>query len=373
MTMNMLTCGPWPPGSPLPDAFLALPARIYRDDPFWLGEDPQDLTRQFSPANPWFAQGKAWIGVIPGQARLAGFRVPGQVIDGEEAAFFGFWDSIDDDAPNDALFAALKDWARASGATRLYGPINFTTFGANRLRLDAFEHGAFPGEPWNPPYYPALLARQGFDIRYKYLSTFAKVADILPDVQRDYLRVRPKLEQAVRFSEMTPEFWLENLDELYGFVHQVFGANFAYTPITLETFRQVCGASFARKFCPKTSILARAHDGRIAGFFLVYPDYAPLLRQANPSRVDAGAVNWAEHFPQLPAPRLALAKTGGVHPDFRAIGLFTAMGCELTLRADGIYDEIAGTLVREDNASLHFAARHGQARQHHYALYGSPL
>ena len=38
---------------------------------------------------------------------------------------------------------------------------------------------------------------------------------------------------------------------------------------------------------------------------------------------------------------------------------------------EGVYDEIAGALVREDNASLNFAARHGQSRHHHYALYGS--
>ncbi|RZU48197.1 hypothetical protein EV700_0098 [Fluviicoccus keumensis] len=363
----------WNPSAVLPDAFLDLPARIYANDPFWLGEDPASVRQQFSALNPWFDEGQAWVGVVPGKARLAGFVVPGQLVDGEQAAFFGFWETINELEANLQLFDELKSWARVHGATRLYGPINFTTFGANRVRLDGFEHGAFPGEPWNPDYYPVLLEQLGLDIRYRYISTFAKVDEIIPPVKRDYLRVKPQLEQAIRFKPMTADYWVDHLDELYGFVGQVFGANFAYTPISLETFRQVCGPDFARKFCPQTSVLAESLDGRIAGFFLVYPDYGPLMRQTLPAPLPTALVDYDSCAALLPQPRLALAKTGGVHPDFRTFGLFTAMSCELTLRAEGVYDEIAGALVREDNASLNFAARHGTARHHHYALFGTPL
>jgi GNAT superfamily N-acetyltransferase len=364
--------GPWNPLDDLPEAFVALPAQIYADDPFWLGEDAAALRGQFSPDNTWFAQGAAWLGVIPGQARLAGF-CQDQVVDGERVAFFGFWESVNDSAPNRRLFAALADWARALGATRLYGPINFSTFGAYRLRLDAFERGAFPGEPWNPPYYEDLLAQLGFEQRYRYLSTFNATAEVVSAVAPDYLRVKPQLEERVELVAMTPDFWRDNLDTLYGFVDEVFGANFAYTAISREAFHAQCGAPFAERFCPRTSILARQRgSGRIAGFFLVYPDYGPLLRQgAGAQRI--AAARYATHFEQLPAPRRALARTGGVHPDFRALGLFTAMGCELSLRADGLYDTLAAPLVREDNNSRQFALRHGRAHRHHYGLFQGAL
>lgn len=364
--------GPWNPVEPLPDAFVALPQQIYGDDPHWLGEDEAALRRQFDGANTWFEEGRAWLGVIAGQARLAGFSRD-QVIDGERAVFFGFWESGPELAPNVRLFAALAEWARAQGATRIYGPINFTTFNAYRLRLDAFGHGAFPGEPWNPPYYAGLLAALGFEQRYRYLSTFQDTAEVVAGVGPDYLRVKPRLESVVELTAMTPEFWLDNLDELYTFVDEVFGGNFAYTPISRATFGEHCGQPFAEKFCPRTSVLARQRDsGRIAGFFLVYPDYAPLLRQGACSARIAGA-RYAEHFEKLPAPRRALARTGGVHPDFRALGLFTAMGCELSLRAEGLYDELAAPLVREDNNSRQFALRHGRARQHNYGLFQRSL
>ncbi|MFN3587456.1 MAG: hypothetical protein ACK4UT_08125 [Moraxellaceae bacterium] len=364
--MSTLHCALLPQEA-LPAGFLELPAAVYAGDPHWLGEDSAAVATQFSAANPWFADGRAMAAVVPGRARLAGF-IRDQLIDGERAAFFGFWEGMDDPATHREVFRAVSDWARAQGATALYGPINFSTYGSYRLRLDAFAHGAFPGEPWNPPYYPALLETLGAELRYRYFSTFAPVDAVVASVGPDFARVKPKLEQVLRLEAMTPAFWMAHLDELYGFVDEVFGGNFAYTRLTREEFGRHCGATFAERFCPETSVLARAHDGRIAGFFLVYPDYAPLLRQGNPARLPASAVTYRDHAALLPAPRRALARTGGVHPDFRALGLFTAMGCELSLRAAGRYEDIAGTLVREDNHSRQFALRHGRA-PHHYGLY----
>jgi hypothetical protein len=89
--------------------------------------------------------------------------------------------------------------------------------------------------------------------------------------------------------------------------------------------------------------------------------------------IHAADINYAQHYRLLPKPRTALAKTGGVHPEFRAFGLFTAMSCELSFRARGHYENMAGALVREDNASLKFAARHGTARKHQYALYHATI
>lgn len=358
----------WDPRQPLPEAFVALPALVYAGDGAWLGEDSAALREQFGANNPWFEKGRAWLGVVPGVARLAGF-CQDQVVDGERVAFFGFWEGLEDLAAHRQLFDALADWAREQGATRLYGPINFSTFGAYRLRLDAFEHGAFPGEPWNPPYYAALLEALGFGVRYRYFSTFNATADVVASVGPEYLRLKPRLETLVRLEALTPGFWMAHLDELYTFVDQVFGANFAYTPISREAFGRQCGAPFAERFCPRTSILALAPDDSIAGFFLVYPDYGPLLRQdAGAARIH-GPVRYAQYFDQLPHPRCGLARTGGVHPDFRSLGLFSAMSCELSLRAEGLYDEMAAPLVREDNNSRQFALRHGRARQHHYGLF----
>lgn len=360
------------PQAGLPVAFTDLPGKVYAEDPFWPGEDTEALRQQFSTANPWFQEGTAWVGVEPGKVRLAGF-FSHRIIDGEPAAFFGFWEGVEDLSVHQALFRELSEWAAAKGAKRLYGPINFTTFNAYRLRLDSFGEGCFPGEPWNPAYYPALMEKLGFDCRYRYLSTFSQTPDIVQSVAGDYLRVKPKLEQVVRMEAMTPEFWMDHLDEIFGFVDQVFGANFAYTPISRDAFQAHCGEAFAHRFCPFSSVLARSQDGPIAGFFLVFPDYGPLLCCNNPTAMAGKDIRYQSHFQLLPRPRRALAKTAGVHPDFRSLGLFTAMGCELSLRVASLYDELGAALVREDNNSRQFALRHGTASRRHYGLFQKAL
>ncbi|MET1076638.1 MAG: hypothetical protein ABWY06_01320 [Pseudomonas sp.] len=370
--MASVWMGAWRPEQALPAAFVELPQQVYAEHPAWLGEDPQALARQFSPANPWFASGQAWLGVEPGLARLAGF-FNGQVVDGETVAFFGFWETLEDPAANQRLFQGLRDWAHGLGATRLYGPINFTTFGNYRLRLDQFEAGCFAGEPFNPPYYPGLLEGLGLDLRHRYLSTFNQTGQIAASVGPDYMRVRPELQRLVSLEPLDGAFWMAHLDELYPFVDQVFGANFAYTPLSRQAFEQQCGQGLADRLCPHSSVLARAKDGRIAGFFLAYPDYGPLLRRDSPQQVSANSLSHAAHYPLLPTPRQLLAKTGGVHPDFRQHGLFTAMGSEVVLRAAPHYQRIVGAMVREDNNSRQFALRHSGGDLHHYGLYGGSL
>lgn len=364
--------GQWDPTQALPDAFLELPQQIYQHDAAWLPEDSAAVQKQFSLDNTWFDGGEAFVGVIAGKARLAGFFRQ-QTIAGETAAFFGFWETVADPAASEELFAALADWARSKGATSLYGPINFSTFGANRLRLDGFADGCFPGEPWNPDYYPAQLEALGGALYYRYLSTADAIGPIVEAVKQEYLPLKPALEKIVRFEAMTGDFWMSHLDELYPFIDQVFGGNFAYTPLSRPSFEAQCGEPFARRLCPQTSVLARTHDGRIAGFFLVFPDYSPLLRQGNPQRIAASEIDYARCFAALPSPRVGLAKTGGVHPDFRSLRLFTAMSCELSLRAEGVYDTLVASLVRDDNPSKQFALRHGNSFAHHYGLYRLPL
>lgn len=362
----------WEPSHPLPADFLALPHQLHATQAHWLGEDRAALSRQFSPANPWFEDGRAWVGVLPGQARLAGF-CRDQLIEGERVAFFGYWEGIDQIAPHQQLFDELIDWTRQQGATQLYGPINFSTYGPNRLRLDAHDEPAFPGEPWNPASYPKLMTQLGFELRYRYLSTFQDTATVLATIQPDYLRIKPKLLQTLSFDTLTPAFWMSHLDEMYDLVEGVFGDNFAYTPISRAGFESACGEDFAQRFCPQTSVLARRLDGRIAGFFLAFPDYGPLMRQGSVDPVDAAQIRYDTHADLLPHPRLGLAKTGGVHPDFRASGLFTAMSCELCLRAEGVYERLCAALVREDNPSLKFAQRHGKAHERHYGLFHKAL
>lgn len=369
----------WNPDWTLPAEFGEVAQRIYRSDGFWLGENTEDLQRLFSRANRYFEQNRAWVGVRDGKARLAGFFEPGKTINDEAVAFFGYWEGEDQLSLHQDLFREFEDWARAQGAKTVYGPINFTTYSAYRLRLDKFEQGCFPGEPWNPSYYPALMEALGYSIGYRYRTDIVHdLAGMMEKNRASFDMVRAGVKQAgFTLTELTGDYWLSQLDYLYEFVDAIFGGNFAYSRISKEAFVAACGEPFAKKLCPKSSVLALDGNGDMAGFFLNFPDYGPLCRRAHAASVAAPVAladaNYAEHFDLLPHPRLALAKTTGVHPRYRKSGLFVSMAVELTARSmTSGFDHAAGCLVREDNFSALYTARHGQETRW-YALYAKSL
>ncbi|HVK99694.1 MAG TPA: hypothetical protein VM553_07780, partial [Dongiaceae bacterium] len=283
------------------------------------------------------------------------FVHPQQRIDGKPVAWFGYWETADDLEINRDLFAQLENWAREQGAVALYGPIDFNTFSRNRLQLSDFGQSCFPGEPHNPEYYPRLLTQLGFDVERRYQSRYhldapALSREMLPRLQAS----RAALQDQFRITRLTPDYWLTHLDELYPLVDTIFRDNFAYTPISRQQFEANCGDAFARILCPHTSVLATTLDGEVAGFFLCFPDYSPLLRDSNPQRLSAQDLRFDTHRALLQGPTLALAKTGGVHPRFRQSGLFNWMGLELVVAVGDHYDTLCGALMREDNPSLRF-------------------
>lgn len=360
------------PDLPLPASFAAVAATLYASDPYWLGEDSVALQQRFSRSNDFFRQGNAWVGVRDGAARLAGFVHPQQRIDDKQVAYFGYWETLDEVTVNQSLFAELEHWARGQGAVALYGPIDFNTYGAYRLRLNDFDQGTFPGEPHNPEYYPRLLQALGFGVSCRYQTRFH------PDTRALALQLQPRLQQCrqqlqsqFQLTALSPDYWLSHLDELYPLVDVIFRQNFAYTPITRQQFYASCGEAFALRFCPRSSVLATTPTGAVAGFFLCFPDYSPLLRQRAVNPVAAADLRFDQHAHLLPTPALALAKTGGVHPDFRQSGLFNWMGMHLVEQVAEYYPRIAGALMREDNHSIRF----GQVCpiQRDYGLFRKPL
>lgn len=358
----------------LDEAFLRVAREVYAGDPEWLPEDPAQLRFLFSHHHPYLAYGKVWVGFSEKKARLAGFFDPRLTIEGHRCAYFGFWETQDEAAINVQLFQRFEAWARALGATRVYGPINFNTYGLYRLRTNDFGEPCFQGEPYNPAHYPALMQALGYQVASQYYSQFEHdIPAMQKRMQPQYEKARNKMGEAFELVALTPQFWNDNIEAIYGLSEQVFQSNFAYTPITLNIFKRVCGDGFIRKAHPQASIAAiDRRNGNIAGMFICFPSWGPLLKQGSPVKIDANTIDYLRDVHQLPRPRLALAKTAGVAPDYRNYGIFTVILYQLVQQALASgFEHYCGALVKEDNISLGMALKASIRRT--YALYWKSL
>jgi GNAT superfamily N-acetyltransferase len=359
----------------LPRGFLELPPLVYEGDALWIPEDARDVERAFSPANPWFTSGAARSICIPNRSRLAVFRHPAMHVAGEATAFFGYWESAGDAEADALTMRKAEAWARQRGARLLLGPINFSTFGSYRVRLSAEPGGVpFPGEPYNPPDYPAMLERLGFTVRERYLTQVGPFPrERCTESRATYEALRA---EGYTFQCLTPALWLSRLGELHTLIDLTFRGNLAYTPVDDITFSRSFGSAFIGRACSNSSTLALAPNGAIAGFFLVCPHYGPLLVQGTGcERVTVGSLDYARHAPMLAerGPMHAIVKTVGVHPHHQRKGVMNALAVAMCERgALERYTTWYGALIRQDNVSRRFAEGH-TAAERWYALYGKHL
>lgn len=360
----------------VPAGFLELSRQVYRDDPRWIPESAAAVAAAFSAANTWFAAGKARVFCVPGKVRAAAFFEPQQRIRGEPVAFFGYFESVGDPAADRALMDAVEAWSSERGAQTLYGPINFNTTTGYRLRLDVDDGLPFLGEPYNPPYYPAALEALGFAIHQGYSSQLipCDIARRVTDAAKPALEAL--LAAGYRFEQPTAQSWADNLPTLHKMVDAIFGENFAYTPLTYDSFAQFMGPTLLRKICPRTSVMAFAPSGEAVGFALIYPHWGPLIVQGRSDGppIAPGDLDYAAHEPLLRGqkPRIMISKTFGVAPAYRQKRLFSVLALQAFERSIGIYDFHYATLIRDDNPSRRMFESAG-VPERRYGLYAKSL
>lgn len=359
-----------------PDGFAILPAVVYGDDPHWIPEEPAAVLGAFSSANPWFETGLAHLVCEPGQARIACFIAPNDVTGGSQAAYFGYWATTSNAEVDAAIFADIESWAMQQGASTMYGPVDFTTYGNYRL-LTTPGVLPFPGEPYNHVHYAAILDGLGYTSAERYNSRF-----LSERLWRPYLEAAaPVLEQhkarGYHFELLTVETWLSRLPELHELADSVFEDNFAYRPLPYEMFAAYCGESFVRKACPHTSVLAYGPKGDLAGISLCLPHYGPLVvAAAGNERVTPADLDFRRHTPLLIAkgPVDMIIKTTAVRKSHRGQGLLHSLVAYNLIAGQnlGYLGRWIGATARVDNLSQH--AFGGQADEiHEYVLYTKEL
>ena len=80
----------------------------------------------------------------------------------QKRARFGFVDFIDDDEVVDALFNAVRQWAKQQGMEELCGPMGFTDLDHEGMLVHGFDQLGTMATIYNHPYYPQQLERMGF-------------------------------------------------------------------------------------------------------------------------------------------------------------------------------------------------------------------
>ncbi|MHB1207082.1 MAG: hypothetical protein ACYCZX_16050, partial [Rhodospirillaceae bacterium] len=169
--------------------FFAVAHATQGHDPYWIAPVEFMERQRLNPKmNPWFKHGEAAFWVAEKDGKLAG-RISAQVdhshikIRNDATGFFGFFESIDDQAVADALFGAARGWLRDRKLTRCLGPFSLNINEESGLLIDGFNCPPRVMMGHTQPYYAKLVEAAGFAKALDMLAYLTPMDTALPRKQ----------------------------------------------------------------------------------------------------------------------------------------------------------------------------------------------
>ncbi|MGD0260278.1 MAG: N-acetyltransferase [Verrucomicrobiota bacterium] len=336
--------------------FLKLSYGIYRDDPNWVAPLLMDLKKVFTDANPLFEHAvmQLWIATRGGQdvGRMAGIidRNYNHVAK-EPAAFFGFFESVNEPAVSRRLFETVSGWTRQAGLPRVLGPMNPTTNDECGLLVEGFDSPPVIMMTYNPRYYVTLVEGAGFRKAKDLLAFHMDLAKIpmerLGRIAAQIKQRNPNLVfRPVR--RKTLEQDLVKIKEVYNAAWQ---ANWGFVPMT-DAEVDFMAARLKPVLMEGLIWLAEAGTEPV-GFLLALPDYNMALKSLQGRLLTPKVLGFIPYLLGWKCPPRTRVITLGVKEKYRAKGLESAMLIE-GLRvgfAAGVRESEASWIL-EDNLMM---------------------
>lgn len=350
--------------------FIAAARPIYGSDSPWIPPLDKVIRDYLDPKeNPFFSDGSAQAWIVRDERGSVCGRVLAHIwrrharLHGEAVAYFGFFESIDDQDVANLLLGAAVQFARANGCDRLRGPINMTMAQEMGALTEGFEHAPAIDMVYTPKYYPRLFSGCGFGAVLS-ASTW-KNADISTAGAADAPSSTTRYGPMIAFRSLRRWSRDRDMEQVRQVVNAAFLGNPGFVPITRDEWVFQIGPLLPL-MDPSLVQLAEAHDTMV-GVSLVVPDFNLVLSKTN------GRL-WHPALARLLSPRVLPAATVilfAVRKQFQGLGISHALNQRLiaTLKRRG-YRELSITWIADENtASIAQAAALGMARLHRVALF----
>ena len=336
--------------------FLKVSYGIYGSDPHWVAPLLMDLKKVFTPENPLFEHARMELWVARKGGRDVG-RIAGIVDDSynrlakEPAAFFGFFESIDDPEVSSRLFDTVRQWARARKLPSLQGPMNPTTNDECGLLIEGFDSAPVFMMTYNPRYYIALLEQAGFRKAKDLLAFHIDLATLPMDrLSRIAAKVRER-NRGLSFRPVLRKTLDRDIVKIKEIYNHAWGENWGFVPMTDAEVDFM-----AKRLKPllMEGLIWLAEAGtEPVGFLLAMPDYNIALKPLRGRLMTPRLLGFLPYAFGWKYPPRTRVLTLGVKAKYRSKGLESALlieGLKVGIKA-GVTESEASWIL-EDNVLM---------------------
>jgi hypothetical protein len=336
--------------------FLKVSYGIYEADPHWVAPLLMDLKKVFTDENPLFEHARMELWVARRDGRDVG-RIAGIVDDHynqtakEPAAFFGFYESIEDPEICRRLFETVLDWARQQKLKILQGPMNPTTNDECGLLIEGFDSAPVFMMTYNPRYYPALMEGAGFRKAKDLLAFHIDLATLPMDrLSRIAAKVKERSPELV-FRPVLKKTLAQDIMKVKEVYNAAWGENWGFVPMTDPEVDFM--AQRLKPLLMEGLIWLVEAGTEPVGFLLALPDYNVAIQPLRGRLLTPKLFGFLPYVLGWKCPPRTRVLTLGVKDKYRSKGLESVMLIEgLRVGMEAGVRESEASWILEDNLMM---------------------
>jgi GNAT superfamily N-acetyltransferase len=306
--------------------FLAVPYRIYRDDPQYVYPLLDDMKHfHDKKKNPFYRHAVSELWLARRDDEVVG-RI-GACVDSynndhhdEKVGFFGFYEVDDDPAAAQGMLETAAGWIAAQGMDTMRGPGCFTSnhdwYG---LQVDGRFNRPVIGMPYNPRYYARHFADFGLVGAKDLYAWEIKTGGEFPEkMQRLIDRILNRPGLVIRSFDM--KNFMAEASLVRTLYNKCWSSNWGFIPLDDEDFAYM--AKDMKSMVDPAFLLVAEYEGEPIGFALTIPDFNQALQPLKGRLLPFG---WLKFL--LAKRKINFARTilMGVLPEYRRLGVDMAL------------------------------------------------
>lgn len=307
------------------DCFIKYPWSVYKHDHNWVPQLLTDTKFNLKESPFWeHAESELFL-AFDGSGKLVG-RIAA-IIDhnyirfhDEPVGFFGFYESINDQAVTKALFDKAAEWLKAKGMEIMRGPMNPSTNDECGFLCEGFDEPPRLMMPYNPRYYLELCEQYGL-MKAKELYAYEMDVSNGPiERLKRVVEIAYKKNPGLKVRPMNMKDFDNELEKALVVYNAAWEKNWAFVPWTKKEFITIA-KRMKDVFYPETTLIAEL-DGKPVGLLIAVPDYNYIMKKMNGRLFPFGILKFLYYKNKLKALRLMIM---GVVKESRLRGIEGAM------------------------------------------------
>ena len=339
------------------EQFLDVVSYIYRGDPNYVRPLDLDMKQRLSKKNPFFQHAEGAIFTAHRNGFCVG-RITAQIdrehlsLHHDDAGFFGFLDTIDDEEVSGPLLEAAAGWLRQRGMKRMRGPISLSINEELGCLVDGFDTPPMILMQHHRPYQGGLIEKAGLSKLKDFYAWRYTVGDVPKRAQKAHDEIEALPEVKSRHIDM------KNLEADLRVVMDVFNdawsENWSFVPFT-EAELVKMGEDLRMIAIPALSYITEV-DGEAAAVAVALPNVNELIRDMNGKLFPGGLPKLLWRL-KVVGPKTARLAILGIRKKYRGVRKYAGLSTYLYTKLNRVGRDLGiqwGELswTDEDNAPV---------------------